>query len=78
MQRKRSPVPKPTIRHPDRKKETDRMACRHPLFCPCTISFDVAVDGEQLEEFLDAIEVRKAMAEKDTIPWEQVKTELGL
>ena len=28
MKEKRAPVPKPTIRHPDRKKEADRAACR--------------------------------------------------
>ncbi len=28
MIHKRSPIPKPTVRHPDRKKEAERVACR--------------------------------------------------
>ncbi len=82
MQRKRTPVPRPTIRHPDRKKEADRVACRRtPLghaAWDITVAMAKAIDAEMIEELADAIEVKKAMAEPGLIPWEEVKARLGL
>ena len=54
MKKKRSPIPKPTIRHPDRKKEADRTACRRmPLeraMWDITVAMAKAIDAEIMEE----------------------------
>ncbi len=89
MQRKRSPIPKPTIRHPDRKKEADRTACRGgiPLDVPEHMQWQIpilalcpfpAITPEMFQDILDTEAVREAMNDPETISWEQVEKELGL